>query len=97
MEAKILNLDELETITGGRQLTSNEMNSLNQAMEKFRSIYVSDPEQKKFCQDYLYEMQGLCMYYADGIRDNKFGSKEYLFQDFVKEYGSKEMYRFLYE
>ena len=97
MKGEELKLDELEVVAGGRQLTGNENNSVNQAMEKYTKIYRSNPDLKEFLQDYLYEMQGLCMYYYDCIHENRFGNKEVLFQDFVKEYGSEEMYKFLYE
>ena len=97
MLGKELKLEELEAVTGGRQLTEKEKKAAEEAGKKYISIDRNDPAQLKFYYDYFYEIQGLFNYYYDGMYANKFGNKEYLFKDFVKEYGSDVLYKFLYE
>ena len=96
-EVMELNLEQLESISGGRQLTAAESEDLLSARRKINSITVSNPQLLAYLDAYLREFDGLFDKYMNMSRGDGLGSEELLFRDFLKGRASDGLYRLLYE
>ena len=92
-----LSLEQLEVVSGGRQLTAGEQDDLMFAKRKMSSIAVSNPKLAALLNAYQQEFDGLFDQYMNMSMSEEFGSEELLFRDFLKGRASDTLYRMLYE
>ena len=92
-----LDLDQLEAVSGGRQLTAGEQEDLMSAKRKINSITVSNPHLLAQLNAYQREFDGLFDQYMNMSRQGELGSGEILFRDFLKSRASAGLYRLLYQ